>query len=120
MQKGQKINTWARHIQTAEQRKQNLERTANIPQLQDRGMRGAWDVSSETTPARGESDSTCARVYRAVIVLMDSVVEFRKGVSEVTVFSSTMSERIARWEQCSHSSGVICRCLHVHLAPELA
>ena len=103
MQKGQKINTWARHIQTAKQQKQNLGSTANIPQLQERGMRGTWDVSSETTPAREESDSMCACVYKAVIVLMDSVVEFRKGVSEMTFFS-TMSERIACWERCSHGS----------------
>lgn len=119
VQKGQKINTWARHIQTAKQQKQNLGSTANIPQLQERGMRGTWDVSSETTPVREESDSMCACVYKAVIVLMDSVVEFRKGVSEMTFFS-TMSERIACWERCSHGSRVFCRCLHVCLAPELA
>ena len=62
----------------------------------------------------------CACVYKAVIVLMDSVVEFRKGVSEMTFFSSMMSGRIARWEQCSHDSGVICRCLHVRLATSCA
>lgn len=62
VQKGQKINTWARHIQTAEEQKQNLESTANIPQLQERGIRGTWDVSSETTPAREESDSMCVCV----------------------------------------------------------
>lgn len=61
----------------------------------------------------------CVCVYKAVIVLMDSVVGFRKGVSEMTFFSM-MSERIACWERCSHGSGVFCRCLHVRLAPELA
>lgn len=65
-------------------------------------------------------DSVCACVYKAVFVLLDSVVEFRKGVSEMTFFSSMMSGRTSRWEQCSHDSGVICRCLHVCLARELA
>ena len=55
---------------------------------------------------RGESDSTCARVYKAVLVLLDSVVELRKGVSEVPVFSSTVSERSSAVTARESSAGV--------------
>lgn len=120
MQKGQKINTWARHIQTAEDKNKIWKALRIYHSYRKEGLEEHGTFHQK--PRRREKSQTvcvCVCVYKAVIVLMDSVVGFRKGVSEMTFFSM-MSERIACWERCSHGSGVFCRCLHVRLAPELA
>lgn len=57
----------------------------------------------------------CVCVYKAVIVLMDSVVRFRKGVSGDSFFSMMSGDRMLGAVQSS--SGVFCRCLHVRPGP---